>query len=90
MVEIEIPSFIKLKELSPSDLPDGWDAIPAQPGSQQIGDDFINKKQFAILKVPSVVVKGDFNFIINPNHQDFEAIRIIGSTPFPFDPRLFR
>jgi hypothetical protein len=35
-------------------------------------------------------VPGDFNFLINPHHPDFSAIRIIGQEDFPFDPRLFQ
>lgn len=90
MVEIEIPSSVKIKLLMDEDLPDYWNAIPSQPNSQKIGDDFVKENEFAVLKVPSAVVKGDFNYILNPKHKDFKQIKIIDTVSFPFDSRLFK
>lgn len=90
MVEIEIPNSVSIREISPKGSPEGWDAIPSRPVSQYIGDEFVTDNKFAVLRVPSVVVKGDFNYIINPAHPDFKKIRIAGSSLFPFDPRVLR
>ena len=87
MVEIEIPSSVKLYEIQKSDLPSGWNSIPCQPISQIIGDKFVEENIYAVLKVPSAVVKGEFNFILNPKHKDFKKIKITNTEPFPFDPR---
>lgn len=89
MIEIEIPSSVEIKELSVTDLPNGWDSVPNQPSSQHVGDTFVLENKFMALRVPSVVIQGDYNFVINPKHPDFEKISIIETTPFPFDPRLF-
>jgi RES domain-containing protein len=40
--------------------------------------------------VPSTTVAGDFNYIINPNHPDFEKLKVLQVEPFEFDSRLFR
>jgi RES domain-containing protein len=40
------------------------------------------------LRVPSVVVPSEFNYLLNPKHGDFTRISIGASMPFPFDPRL--
>lgn len=90
MVEIEIPSFIKIKEIQNEDLPDAWDAIPSQPNSQKIGDEFVEENKFAVLKVPSVVVKGDSNYIFNPKYKSFKEIKIVKTVLFPFDFRFFK
>ncbi len=89
MVKIEIPDSIKIEELNKTDLPSNWDSIPFRPESQLVGDEFVNANEAAVLKVPSVVVKGENNYIINPKHPDFKKIKILDSEPFPFDPRLF-
>ena len=89
MVEIEIPSSVKIYEIQKSDLPSGWNSIPSQPVSQIVGDKFVKESKFAVLKVPSAVVKGEFNFILNPKHKDFKNIKITNTEPFPFDPRYF-
>ncbi len=87
MVEIEIPDSIEILALKPSNLPAGWDSLPSQPSSQYVGDRFVQENKYAVLKVPSVVVKGEFNFVLNPRHDAFRAIKIISTEPFPFDPR---
>ena len=89
MVEIEIPNTLKVLEISTMDLPEGWNSLPSKPDSQKFGDDFVKSNTHVILKVPSVVVKGEFNFILNPRHIDFSKIKIIKTEPYPFDPRYF-
>ena len=89
MVVIEIPEQVRIKTIKSSELPIGWNYIPNLPISQTIGDDFVRDNKFAVLKVPSVVVKGEFNFVLNPRHGDFQKIKIVESEPFPFDKRYF-
>ncbi len=90
MVEIDIPHTIAIQEIPMDQLPTGWNCIPCMPSSQMIGDNFVSENKFAVLKVPSVIVPGDFNYILNPKHPDFKKITIVETTPFPFDPRQLR
>jgi RES domain-containing protein len=62
--------------------------LPPNSRTQKIGYKFINDTKKAILKVPSAVVQGDFNYLIDPHHNSFELISIIGAQHFPFDKRL--
>jgi RES domain-containing protein len=41
------------------------------------------------MKVPSAVVPGDFNFLINPSHPKAVKVKIVEVVPFDFDQRLF-
>lgn len=90
MLEIEIPNTITIQTLEEIGLPADWNGHPPGPHTQKIGDDFINSGKHCILKVPSAVVKGDFNFLLNPHHKDLKRIRIIEITDFPFDKRIFK
>lgn len=90
MVEIDIPSNISIANLSKEDLPNNWSSFPHFLNTQQIGDAFVVERKNCVLKVPYAVVPGDFNFLINPYHPDFSAIRIVAQEDFPFDSRLFR
>ena len=90
MVEIDIPSYTSIATLSKEDSPVHWSSFPHILDTQQIGDVFVAERKNCVLKVPSAVVPGDFNFLINPHHPDFSAIRIIGQEDFPFDSRLFQ
>ncbi|PKO97888.1 MAG: RES superfamily protein, partial [Bacteroidetes bacterium HGW-Bacteroidetes-9] len=42
------------------------------------------------LKVPSSVVNGDFNYLINPYHADFNMIEISEISDFAIDRRMFK
>lgn len=87
-VEIEIPDDITILEVNLEDLPDDWNAKPPTITTQTIGDDFVNYNEAAILKVPSSIVPQEFNYLINPNHNDASQIKIINSTRMHFDPRF--
>jgi RES domain-containing protein len=41
-----------------------------------------------VLRVPSVVTAGEFNFILNPRHPDFARLKLGLPEPFAFDARL--
>jgi RES domain-containing protein len=43
-----------------------------------------------VLKVPSAVVPGEYNFLLNPNHKYFQKVKILNIESFTFDERLFR
>jgi len=89
LVTIEIPDDCKIKQINENELPAGWSSIPHIHQTQQIGDIFIKNAEYLVLKVPSAVVKGDWNFLINPVHKDISLIKIISVDEFNFDRRLF-
>lgn len=90
IMEILIPDDIGISNCHTNALPQVWNGYPYCSGTQEIGDQFIQKNQNAVLKVPSAVVPGDFNFLINPHHRSFKKIRVLDVTDFLFDRRLFR
>lgn len=89
LIEIEIPDYIKFPELRKEDLPSDWKALPHSNSTQLIGDKFLDEGKFLVMKVPSVVVRGDYNYLINPTHKLFSEIKILKAEPFDFDERLF-
>ncbi|HLT33161.1 MAG TPA: RES family NAD+ phosphorylase [Aquaticitalea sp.] len=89
MMEIEISKTIKIKTVDSTTLNRSWNSNPPTTETQKIGDVFIESGKTAVLKVPSAVVKGDFNYLIHPHHSDFKKIKIISISDFPFDNRLF-
>lgn len=56
--------------------------------TQWMGDQFIKNSESLVLKVPSVVVPQEHNFLINPLHRDFKKVKIISSEPLNLDKRL--
>lgn len=89
MVEINIPESVSVGSLSVEKLPMNWNSFPHLLDTQLVGDEFVSERRACVLKVPSAVVPGDFNFLINPLHPEFPQIEIVGQENFPFDSRLF-
>ena len=71
-------------------LPSDWNTFPHPTSTQSIGDKFVLENKDCILQVPLAVTKGDFAYLINPNHRDFSKIKIIETDKFPFDKRIFK
>ena len=89
MLTVECKDSIKVKTIEMSQLPQNWNAFPPPKKTQYIGDNFVKEGRFALCKIPSVVTQGDFNYLINPHHIDFDSIKVISAEPFLFDNRLF-
>jgi|TARA_R110002110_G_scaffold209970_3_gene422400 RES domain-containing protein len=89
MIEIDIPESLSFNLLKSKDLREDWNSHPHTSHTQQLGDDFVDSKDFCVCKVPSAVVKGDFNYLINPHHKDAKRIKIKSVTTFPFDKIIF-
>jgi RES domain-containing protein len=90
MLTIAIPSTVPILELPANQLPLDWNTFPAPFDTALIGDHFVQQNEFAVLKVPSAVVQGDYNYLINPHHKDFTQIQIVDQVDFPFDQRIFK
>lgn len=90
MMTIYVPDTISLAAVEIKDLPEGWNQFPPLKETQVFGDQFITDGKAFLLKVPSAVTQGDFNYLINAVHPEFKKIKIAGYEPFPFDRRLFK
>lgn len=89
IISIEIPDDIKIEQLDIEKLPNNWRTFPHLYATQVIGNDFVKVAEFLVLKVPSVIVPGEFNYLLNPNHKDFVKLKILSVNSFNFDERLF-
>jgi RES domain-containing protein len=74
--------------LSPKKLPSNWRKEPAPAALQAIGDRWIASRESAVVRVPSVIVATEFNYLLNPAHEDFCRCIWGKPRPFHFDPRL--
>ena len=77
-----------VKNLSAKDLPANWKEYPGSSDLEKIGDEFANQHEYLLLKVPSVLVEDEFNFLMNVSHPFAHTIKIIEVKPFSFDERL--
>lgn len=88
--KILIPAEVTILELPPELLPEEWNkyGVEGYNVCRPFGNTWIKNSESAILKVPSAIVPGEFNYLINPGHEDFKLISIVSEEPFFFDERI--
>ena len=87
----KMPVFIPeslVMHLDAALLPADWAASAGRSATMAIGDDWLRGGESAVLQVPSAVVAGETNFILNPTHVDVSAIKTGPISEFRFDARL--
>lgn len=90
LISIELPDNLKILELEVSQIKNTpWKSHPPNQITQKIGDDFVKENKYLIFKVPSVIVQGEYNYLIKPMHPLAKNISIKDIEPFTFDNRFF-
>jgi RES domain-containing protein len=92
MVAYDAPDEVSVRTIAIGELPTDWPTRQAH--TQQIGDDWLDAGEEAILLVPSVVMPiagvADRNALINHRKAEAARIRIADVVAFTLDPRLFK
>lgn len=88
IITLEIPDS-SIFSFPLNQLPDNWTEFPHLKSTQSIGDKFVVDAEALVLKVPSAVVQGDFNYLINPKHLQMAQVKILAVDVFSFYERLF-
>jgi RES domain-containing protein len=71
-------------------VPKNWSSSPPPLAVQRIGDKWAASMRSVVLRVPTSVVPGEFNYLVNVAHSGFGKARLGKPKPFNFDRRLFR
>ncbi len=85
---IEIPDTLSITEIDPTDLFTGWRDYTDYNICQNVGNKWYDKRLTPVLKVPSAILPMNFNYVLHSLHQDFGAIKIIGTTELIPDQRI--
>jgi RES domain-containing protein len=85
-----IPSNVRVHAVAMKKLPDNWYAADAPSELQQIGEEWLERGETAVLKVPSAIVVEEWNYLLNPLHAAFKKLRFDVPTSFSFDRRVAR
>jgi RES domain-containing protein len=65
-----------VERLDTKRLPPNWRSYPAPPELQMIGDEWARAATSTVLQVPSAVIETESNYLLNPRHEDFRAVRV--------------
>ncbi len=74
--------------INPADLPANWRDEPVPPSTQAIGNAWVANAATPILRVPSVLIPQESNFLLNPRHPQMSKVQFRKPERFAFDPRL--
>ena len=77
-----------IETLSLASLPADWRDEPPPPSTKRLGDAWVKSARSAILELPSVIIPGEMNYLLNTSHPDFKSITIGKPELFSFDQRL--
>ena len=88
-IEIEVPDSL-VENLPPKSLPSGWDETPPAAATAQLGSQWLRSGRSAALRVPSVLTRGEFNFLLNPAHADFKRVRVTSVAGYRYDTRMWK
>ena len=88
LITLFLPDLINIIQVDYKKLPAGWDDTEIKLFTQKTGDDFLAAQKGLVLKVPSVSVPEEMNFMINPLHADYKKVKIIHRRRINFDKRI--
>jgi len=86
-VEINFPSSLPISIINDRSLPTNWNSYPYIPETVKIGAGFLQANELC-LKVPSAIIPTEYNYLLNPKHQNFNEIKIGDIRPIILDNRL--
>lgn len=87
---IEVPDVVdSLRSVFPEVLPPDWRRFSGYGRLQELGADWYRRSESLLLRVPSVLVPQEYNYLIHTQHPDFSTqVRLVGMEDFKWDNRL--
>ena len=83
-----VPDEVTVERHDANSLPAGWDA-EGSSSSRLFGDQWLEESRSAVLVIPSVVAKLEWNALVNPLHQESTRLIISSQEKVVWDKRLF-
>jgi RES domain-containing protein len=87
---VGIPDRIAVSVIERNALPKDWRRQPPPNSTKDLGTQWVESGNSALLRVPAEVVPIGFNYLLNINHPDFNRVKISTPEPFTFDPRMWK
>jgi RES domain-containing protein len=87
LLKVQFPEAL-IEKLDRRTLPLAWNQYPPSEETQMLGDLWVAQRRSVVLQVPSAVVETEYNYLFNPEHEQFHELIIHKPEPFRLDPRL--
>ena len=87
LMEIYIPNKTECQKIRLMNLKKEW--YQDFDYTQWLGKEILQSQKTLLCDCPSAIVHKEHNYLINTSHPDFKKIRLLNTTDFYFDERLF-
>lgn len=84
----DVPEDVSVERHDAASLPEAWDA-ESTTSARCFGDQWLSGMRSAILLVPSVVARLEWNALVNPAHPQAARITVSKAERVVWDKRLF-
>ena len=88
--KVEIPDSVKIEERAVAYLPKDWQQQPPPESTKEIGTGWLKAGRSVLLRVPSVIIPQEFNYLLNPLHPDFKKIKVRKPVLFSYTPLMWK
>jgi RES domain-containing protein len=88
-IMVNVPDSLTIERIEVKALPRDWYRSRNEE-LQRFGDEWVRLGRTVGIFVPSAVIRGDWNILLNPAHADFLKIKFQEPERFVFDARMFR
>lgn len=88
ILSISITDHVNEEKVDKTKLPRNWKSFPGPIKLREIGDDWFKRNKTLLLKVPSVIIENEYNYLINPSQKDAGKVKIEKKEKFTIDLRL--
>lgn len=88
IIVLYIPDDLPVTMLTTHQLSENWRTNEAY--SQQTGSQWLASNVSALLRVPSVIVPAEYNYLLNPAHYLFTNVQLLAVESIEFDSRFFQ
>jgi len=88
ILTLELTGKFAIDELLIKQLPRNWNKYPAPVNLAKLGDKWLLRAKSLLLKIPSVVIPSEYNYVINPLHPDIRKVKIIAIEKLALDNRI--
>ena len=85
---ISIPDSLEMEIVPTKKLPVDWKDSARCPICRAYGDEWLKSFKSVVLRVPSAIVKNEYNYLLNPMHPDFDQVKLVRTEEFEFDKRI--
>lgn len=87
LICLQLP-IAPVKEITIAALPYNWNESPSPDALKIYGDELVKTDDYLALKVPSVILPEEYNYILNTRHKDYSKIKILYTRSILIDDRL--